>query len=107
MWAYWGPMEGQFDEEPKMANKPAREIAANEYIKSADKKLDRIRELGAKPEKRWFGIGPKKGPLSTNERLEKQILERTELEDRSTGMRLKRELKRQKPARTTSRGGGR
>jgi hypothetical protein len=86
-----------------MPNKLPREILANELIKGADRKLKRIRKLGAKPEQRWFGIGPKKGPLSTNEQIEKRALERTEVEDRAEGMRLKRELK----SRKTSRGGGR
>lgn len=79
------------------------EEAADSLIKSADRKLKRIRKLGAKPEERYFGIGPKKGPLSTNERLEKQALERTEVEDRAKGMRMKRQQK----ARGSSRGSSR
>jgi len=81
----------------------AENKSAEDYIKSADRKLKRIRQLGAKPNQRYFLIGPKKGPLSQNERLEKQALERTEVTDRATGMRMKREQK----SRNTGRGGGR
>lgn len=63
---------------------------ADEYIASADQKLNRIRELGAKPEERYLGIGPKKR-LDQNERLEQQLLTRNELQDRAKGMKLKRE----------------
>lgn len=69
---------------------------ADELISTADKQLKEIRKLGAKPEQRWFGIGPKKGPLNQNDRLLKRTLEQKELENRSQGMKMKREAKRSK-----------
>ncbi len=62
---------------------------ADEYIASADKKLERIRELGAKSEQRWLAIGPKKR-LTPEDRMEQRLLSQNELLDRSRGMQLKR-----------------
>jgi hypothetical protein len=86
-----------------MANKLPREILGNEKIKEADSQLKEIRKLGAKPEQRWFGIGPKKGPLSTNDRLRMKFLSDNELKNRSEGMKLKREAKRKVNSRPTGR----
>lgn len=59
------------------------------YLKQADKKLGDIRELGAKPETRWFGVGPKK-KLTQQDSMRQKLLSDNELTLRSKGMALKR-----------------
>jgi hypothetical protein len=89
-----------------MADNPTDDRLEKEskrLIDRADKSLKRIRKLAAKPESRYFLVGPKKGPLTTNERLEKAALERNELKDRADGMRAKRILKSRKATRSSSR----
>jgi hypothetical protein len=81
---------------------PKKGDPAETFIKGADERLEGIRKLGAKPEQRYFGIGPKKGPLNQNDQLLKKELERNELSMRSEGMRLKRNK-----TRSTSRAAGR
>lgn len=73
----------------------AQRRSSEENIKFADRDLKEIRKLGAKPEQRYFGIGPKKGPLSENDKQYKRQLEQRELTNRAVGMRQRRLAKGQ------------
>lgn len=64
---------------------------SKEWLDYADKKLEEIRDLGAKPETRYLGIGPKRGPLSQMDATRMNLLSQNELSARSKGMKLKRE----------------
>jgi hypothetical protein len=72
-----------------MATIPKDTDSSDTFIKAADERLGEIRKLGAKPETRYFGIGPKKS-LSTQDKLRQGVLSQNELSFRSTGMRKRR-----------------
>lgn len=72
-----------------MATIPKPTDSSAIWLKAADERLGEIRKLGAKPETRYFGIGPKK-KYTQQDRLRMKELSRNELNFRSTGMRKRR-----------------
>lgn len=72
-----------------MATIPKPTDSSATWLKAADERLGEIRKLGAKPETRYFGIGPKK-KYTQQDRLLMKELSRNELNFRSTGMRKRR-----------------
>lgn len=72
-----------------MATIPKQSDSSDTWIKAADERLSEIRKLGAKPETRYFGIGPKK-KHSAQDKLYMNELSRNELNFRSTGMKKRR-----------------
>jgi hypothetical protein len=72
-----------------MATIPKHSDPSSIWLKAADERLGEIRKLGAKPETRYFGIGPKK-KYTQQDRLRMKELSRNELNFRSTGMAKKR-----------------
>ena len=59
------------------------------YMKAADERMSEIKRLGAKTEKRWFGIGKKK-KLSSADKDYRKLMEQQNLSFHNKAMSLKR-----------------
>ena len=71
--------------------------SSDTYMKAADERMGEIKRLGAKTEKRYFGLGPKK-KLSKDDKQYKSLMEQQNLSMHNKAMELKRKSMPKKSA---------
>lgn len=84
---------------------PTSKDDSSAFMEAADERMEQIRELGAKPSQRYFGVGPKKSLSSAEKTLQGQLSQK-HLEYYNKGMqkqRLEKGLTRMKGGKEVNR----